>query len=740
MYIERIALTAIQAWTTLAMVAFAATRADAQRVVVPLDGDWAIADGVRADEMPSRFDHTVAVPGLVNQSKPAFPDVDQYESQEFIGTMKGCGVLPESERCDELGRTRQKRNYFWYQRTFTAPARRQSAQLVVNKAQFGTAVWLNGQKVGEHWGCFTAGRFNVTDAMRWNAENRLVIRIGAHPGVVPEWAPLINDGEKEVWTPGIYDSVSLRTADNPVIENVQVAPRIGKSEILVQTRLKNFGPAGSFDVNFRLRTWKSGQPVGAPVVQRVDLAAGEERLATQTIPVPGAVLWSPDNPFLYVLDTSSNGDSCSSRFGMREFRCDSSTGRAMLNGKIVFLRGSSITLHRFFGDPQCGGLPWDDAWVRRLLVDLPKQMHWNAFRICIGVPPERWLDIADEAGLLLQYEFPIWSDRKPFRHKFWKADELISQFREFVSDNWNHPSIVIWDASNETRSELLAEKVVPAVRGMDLSNRPWDNGYNKPGDANDPVETHPYFFIDYILGKPPYFQIEDLERKTDGKQRGGIPFPPHPSIINEYDWLWLRRDGMPTILSRKVYEHLLGANATPAQRIELNAYLLAGLTEFWRAYRNHAGVMYLAYLDADRPTSFTCDNFRDVRRLQFHPEFERYMGEAFKPLGVYVNFFQPKLPAGSERTYRVMMVNDTDEAALGRLELVWQAEGGARAAASSQRRFEVPALGQANYDITLATPAAPGNYVLAAKAHWDGKSWSPTIARRKVLVNEPQSK
>ena len=48
------------------------------------------------------------------------------------------------------------------------------------------------------------------------------------------------------------------------------------------------------------------------------------------------------------------------------------------------------------------------------------------------------------------------------------------------------------------------------------------------------------------------------------------------------------------------------------------------------------------------------------------------MGEAFKPLGVYVNFWQPTLPAGGERSYRVTIINDTYEPARGRLELGWQ--------------------------------------------------------------------
>ena len=119
--------------------------------------------------------------------------------------------------------------------------------LVINKAQFGTAVWLNGKKIGEHLGCFTAGRFDAADALNWSGENRLVVRIGAHPGVMPRWAPYGTDNEKALWTPGIYDSVSLLLADNPAIETIQVAPRIDKSEIVVQTRLKNRGPAASFD-------------------------------------------------------------------------------------------------------------------------------------------------------------------------------------------------------------------------------------------------------------------------------------------------------------------------------------------------------------------------------------------------------------------------------------------------------------------------------------------------------------
>ena len=51
------------------------------------------------------------------------------------------------------------------------------------------------------------------------------------------------------------------------------------------------------------------------------------------------------------------------------------------------------------------------------------------------------------------------------------------------------------------------------------------------------------------------------------------------------------------------------------------------------------------------------------------------MREASKPLGVYIRFWQPSLPAGKSRRYDVMLVNDRHEAAQGRLDLLWESEG-----------------------------------------------------------------
>src|SRR5215472_15869742 len=116
----------------------------AQRVTVPLDGVWSIGESMEPDAVPTTFSHTVPVPGLAHSATPKFPDVDEYHTHEWSYTLAVRDhVVPLSEKVEGLGATVQKRNFFWYERTFRTPAQKQRALLLINKAQFGTAVWLN---------------------------------------------------------------------------------------------------------------------------------------------------------------------------------------------------------------------------------------------------------------------------------------------------------------------------------------------------------------------------------------------------------------------------------------------------------------------------------------------------------------------------------------------------------------------------------------------------------------------
>ena len=710
----------------------------APRQSVSLDGVWQIADSRSATEMPTAFDRAVPVPGMVNLAKPAFKDVDQFISRENMARRITYKLAPDDWLQKYwVGKVDQDRNYFWYRTTFRAPKERAVALLKINKAQFGTAVWLNGQKLGEYSGCFTASLYALGKAVSWDAENTLVVRIGAHPAVLPDNFPTGSDFEKNQWTPGIYDSVSLAFCDNPVIEAVQVAPRVATGEAVVQTRVSNRSSAPvTVSLTHAVKTWKRGKQVAVSEPLAIALQPGEEKVFTQTVKIPDAHLWSPEDPFLYVVDSNTGGDSLTTRFGMREFRLDAATKRAYLNGKVYYLRGSNITLHRFFEDPLCKALPWDETWVRKLLGDLPKKMHWNYFRFCIGPVPDRWFDICDEEGLLIQNEFFVWTGGPGWFKGYsrtYDSDEMIRQYKDWMRDNWNHPSVAVWDANNETKDSSFGEKIIPAVRPLDLSNRPWENSYNKPAGPDDLVENHPYLMISGWHNTLT-FKMSDLETMDGKPSKGSLPSDTNPPIINEYGWLWLNRDGTPTLLTENVYAQLLGTNSTARERLDLYSYLLAGKTEFWRAHRQYAGIVHFVYLTCSYPGVYTADHFSDVTRLKLDPAFADYMGEAFKPLGVYINFFHPTLKVGEKHAFTVMLVNDDAAPKIGTLRLALENENG-KELANTEQRFDLKELGDASATLSLTIPDTIGKCILKATATSDTKSKErPTISRRWVTV------
>jgi hypothetical protein len=707
---------------TLALLVCAVTAA-AGRTTVVLDGDWQLADSVTASPLPGAFPHRVAVPGLANMATPPLVDIDRFDSREFIAASIREKKLPPEAAVRTAGVSRQQRNYLWYRRTFSLPAVRSHAILQINKAQWGSSVWVNGQPAGEYLGCFSAGYFDVSSLVR-SGENELLVRIGAHPNVLPDWAPAGTDFEKYKWTPGIYDSISLHLIDNPGIESIQVAPRIVASEALVEVIVVN-RDSRAVSTWLELSGWEwKGRPVTRQRV-RVSLQPNERKAVRAVLRLPNAKLWTPEAPHLYEVRAETAGDSLTARFGMREFRFDTPTKRAMLNGKIYFLRGSNITLHRFFEDPECKNRPWDEKWVRRLLTELPKKMNWNSFRLCIGPVPQMWLDIADETGLLLQHEFFIWNGRGNFPP--YSEQELVKQYSDWMRDSWNHPSVAIWDASNETDSELLRDVVVPKVRQLDLSNRPWDNGYSTPTAPDDPVEDHPYLFSRIYSGRE--FSMTELEQMTGAKTTNAGHPSAHATFVNEYGWLWLNRDGSPTLLTQNVWDKILPGADGPA-RLKEYAYLLAGLTEFWRAHRNFAGVLHFTWLTCSYPGVKTSDHWRDVATLTLDPNFEEWMGEAFKPLGVYINFWQPVVKQGVRRRYAIMMVNDEDKPAKGTLSLTFDRDGQARA--SARLDFDLPPLGAHTYELPLEAPREAGQYVLKAAALRNGSP--PTLSRRRLRV------
>ena len=129
------------------------------------------------------------------------------------------------------------------------------------------------------------------------------------------------------------------------------------------------------------------------------------------------------------------------------------------------------------------------------------------------------------------------------------------------------------------------------MRRIDKSNRPWENGWGQPQSLNDCVESHPYRFSRFWAGGTPFHLCELEGTSGEPELMPSQRWLRVPVLINEYDWLWITRDGQPTSLTQDVYREVLGGGATAAQRRLFYARAMAALTEYWRCHRQAAAVM-----------------------------------------------------------------------------------------------------------------------------------------------------
>ncbi len=651
------------------------------RRTLVLDSEWDIAQGAM-DTPPTEFTGKVPVPGLVDMAQPAFTDV---------------------------GKKSPQREAFWYRKKFQVDGPLPAVvTLRIAKAFFGTKVWLNGTAIGEHLPLFTPAYFDVEkNLLGAGKENELIIRVGASPDAIPATMPRGRDGEKSKYIPGIFDSVQLILSGTPNLVHIQAAPDIALSKVHVQALVHNSGPDASTPVMFTVKEKKSGTVVGTVTIPDVQVSSQTDKTVDAEIPIPHSHLWSPEDPFLYTVEVTTTADKMVSAFGMREFHFDVASGHAYLNGKPYFMRGSNITLYRFFEDSERGDLPWNVDWVRRMYRSF-KDFHWNSFRYSIGFPPEFWYDIADEEGILVQDEFPIWELDKSVT-----ADELAQEYGAHMQETWNHPSVVIWDSQNETFNHAAPTgAAIQQVRHLDLSNRPWDNGWGIVQAETDSFEAHPYHFLKN--DKTMAILATALKAPPLGYMGKLFSHFYSPIIINEYAGIWLTRDGHPTKVSQKFYDHILGPNATVDQYRETYAHYMAAETEFWRGGRSVAAVLEFTALDYSEPPSIgtTSDHFLDVKNLIYEPKMAAAFKNAFAPVGLMIDYWENEVIAGSASSIPVVVINDLEPAWSGKVHLVLQRDG--KIVFQQDQAASVESFGSQKVTFNFTAPAEPGAYDLQA--------------------------
>jgi hypothetical protein len=513
--------------------------------------------------------------------------------------------------------------------------------IVIEQAMFGTDVWLNDQYLGGEIACYTSQEYDIRSAVRVGTNNDLIVRVGQRENLPPHNAAG-NDQERTEWIPGIWGDVYVLQCGNPRVKLVQIIPQIENAAAEVRVSVKNYSSDEySISVSSALAERHSGKNVGAFEQTKVMVPPGRTESLRFVHSIPDMQLWSPENPFLYeseaVVERDGNVvDAVRTRFGMREFKVVGSD--FYLNGKRIFLRGGNIAFHRFLSDADRGTLPWQLDWIKKLLIDIPKTHNFNFFRNHLGQMYNRWYDIADEYGMLLQNEWMFWTTTGT-------RDQITREFTRWLEDNRNHPSIIIWDALNECTDSVVQNEVVPELKKLDPT-RPWE--------SVDFVEEHPYIYsLGPVLNAGRFGfarSLEEIENSTT------------PTMLNEFCWWWLDKDFNPSSLTKDVVERWLGPAWTKEQLVAHQSFLVQELVELFRRMKVDA-IQPFVYLSNNAGP--TANWFADsIETLQPKPILAT-LANAFAPFGVSIELWDRHFLLSESRVVSVFVFNDKQEGANG---------------------------------------------------------------------------
>lgn len=643
-------LAASGALASFPAIGGAASAADAglpTRSTLDLAGTWEF--GTDGDNFP----YEVAVPNFLVPVEWWLYDPD---------------VFPEEvERVASYGYDPATVTEGWYRRTVDVPASfaGRRIELQFDGIAMYSEITVNGALVEASWGMWRSHRLDVTEHVQAGAPNTIAVYVKMDTQADRYSHGEFSDLGRSVVSRalGIWESTRLVATDPVFVEDVFFKPRADGADIEI-TIVNDTSTDAS--VRVREQATSGGHELFDRTGSPVTIKAGQAITTTISVRDLRPVLWSPDNPSLYLLTTSLERDggpidAVTNRVGFRTFEVVGN--RFHLNGQPYWLRGAGQLPTMMVGRDK---IPQMRQWLSLLHSE-----NVRVARMHMGPAPSPWFDLADELGMGLdvegirQWAFGGGTTPDPAYTQAWRA-EMVDVVRRLR----NHPSILFWTTGNEMGESSLATWTVlsdlnKAIRAAD-STRPInaDSAYVrdpptyeaslKPAgiDDGDVDDAHIY---------PGWYQpsafVMDVER-ANGRW---LPNEDRPFISSELGTGYPDfRTGQPWpyyLNGLKTPQAWVGAHAAdedPAIFLATHALLTKELAEMLRRTRDHyrgtAGFLLFS-------TACWYKDFYSSPSIEAFPVGPA-VAIAYQPVLVSLDDFARHFYAGERFRTRVAVVND----------------------------------------------------------------------------------
>ena len=338
------------------------------------------------------------------------------------------------------------RGLCWYVKTLSREEIPQNKRLFleINGANSSADLYVNGAHIAHHDGGYSTWRADITDAAGTSGDVLLALGVdnSAKETVYPQMADFTFYG-------GLYRDVNLIAVPESHFDltyyggpGIAVTPVMEGDDARVTTHVYLTNAQPSQTLHYVLRDGEDRE------IAHADLSAQQTQWETV---IPKAHRWDGrKDPYLYtaevtLIDGDVGLDRVSARFGCRSFAIDPQKG--------FFLNGRSYPLH--------GVSRHQDRWGignallpehHREDMDLICEVGANTIRLAHYQHDQFFYDLCDERGMIVWAEIPYIS-----RHMNRADENAVAQMKELITQNYNHPSIVVWGLSNEITMTMTDE-------------------------------------------------------------------------------------------------------------------------------------------------------------------------------------------------------------------------------------------------------------------------------------------
>ncbi|MGW9310215.1 glycoside hydrolase family 2 protein [Saccharomonospora azurea] len=503
-----------------------------------------------------------------------------YVSRDASGEVhRGERILvpyPPESLLSGIGRRDEQ---MWYRRTFDVPPEWRGGRMLLH---FGAVdqiatVWVNHQLLTRHEGGFTAFTVDITDVLRPDAEQEVLVRADddGNRGTFAV-GKQANQPGGILYTgcSGVWQTVWLEAVPATHVADLDLTPDLHGFDLVAH--VAGARPGVTVDVAVAFGGEQVASARGTP----------GERLR---LDVPDPQLWGPDHPHLYdvtvrvVDDDGTVLDEVESYTALRTIRVGrpgaESPPRILLNDRPVFL---NAPLDQGYWPDGIFTAPTDEAL--RFDLDRIKALGFNSVRKHVKVEPMRWYHWADRLGLLVWQDMPslpVVLDNPPGPQPPPVAvarERFETELRAMLHQLRNVPSLVVWVVFNEgwgeydtvriteEVKELDPARVVVAASGVNCCHSHPDSG------AGDVYDDHTY-----VGPGRPELAPDDRRAVVDGEFGGvglvveGHTWPGEPmayEMVSDRDRLTERYVELSTELEALARDRLSGAVYTQVTDVE----------------------------------------------------------------------------------------------------------------------------------------------------------------------------